>query len=67
MRFLALLFLLGCCSAAYAQKNYSTNAQITARLKDLANKNAELASLNSAGKSAGGKVLWLLTLSLGNP
>jgi hypothetical protein len=67
MRFLALLFLLGCCSAAYAQKNYSTYAQITARLKDLANKNAELASLNSAGKSAGGKDLWLLTLSLGNP
>jgi hypothetical protein len=67
MRLLVLLILCGFGGSLSAQKTYSTFPQLTARIKDLAGKNTSLASVTSAGKSAGGKDLWLLTLSQGNP
>ncbi|HOY16518.1 MAG TPA: M14 family metallopeptidase [Haliscomenobacter sp.] len=67
MRLIVLLILGGFWSSLSAQKTYSTFPQLTTRIKDLASKNANLASVSSAGKSAGGKDLWLLTLSQGNP
>lgn len=67
MRLIVLLILCGFWGSLSAQKTYSTFPQLTTRIKDLASKNASLASISSAGKSAGGKDLWLLTLSQGNP
>ncbi|MDX2070198.1 MAG: M14 family metallopeptidase [Haliscomenobacter sp.] len=67
MRLLALLIFCGFWGSLSAQKTYSTFPLLTARIKDLASKNASLANVSSAGKSAGGKDLWLLTLSQGNP
>ncbi len=67
MRLIVLLILCGFWGGLSAQKTYSTYQQLTTRIKDLAGKNASLASVSSAGKSAGGKDLWLITLSQGNP
>ena len=67
MRLLVLLILCGFWVSLSAQKTYSTFPQLTARIKDLASKNASLANVTSVGKSAGGKDLWLITLSQGNP
>lgn len=66
MRLIALLILCGFLGTLSAQKTYSTYPQLSARIKDLASKNGSLASVSSAGKSASGKDLWLLTLSQGN-
>jgi len=66
MRLIALLILCGFWGSLSAQKTYSTYPQLSARIKDVASKNASLASVSSVGKSAGGKDLWLLTLSQGN-
>lgn len=67
MRLIALLIFCGFWGTLSAQKTYSTFPQLTTRIKDLASKNASMASVSSVGKSAGGKDLWLLTLSQGNP
>ena len=67
MRLLVFLLLCGFTGSLSAQKTYATFPQLTTRIKDLASKNASLASVSSAGKSVGGKDLWLLTLSQGNP
>jgi Zinc carboxypeptidase len=60
------VWLMCCMSAAWAQSSYSNHAQLSARITDLSNKNAAIASVKSIGKSRGGRDIWLLTLSKGN-
>lgn len=66
MRLIALLILCGFWGSLSAQKAYATYPQLSTRIRDLASKNTSLANVSSLGKSAGGKDLWLLTLSQGN-
>lgn len=53
-------------SCIYAQNTYNSHAAISARLKALAAKNSASGSLQSIGKSSGGKDIWLFTLSKGD-
>ncbi len=52
-------------SCLYAQNTYNSHAAITSRLKNLATKNNASGSVQSIGKSSGGKDIWLFTLSKG--
>ncbi|MBK7872212.1 MAG: peptidase M14 [Saprospiraceae bacterium] len=56
-----LLVLLNA-SAGFAQNNYANHAQLSARLKALASKYSGQASVQSIGKSQGGRDIWALTL-----
>lgn len=60
------VFLWMLTSTLWAQNTYNNHAQQSARLKALATKYSGLASVQSIGKSAGGRDLWLLTLSKGD-
>ena len=61
-----LLVLLCCANAVWAQTSYNNHAQLSARLKALTAKYATLASVQSIGKSAQGRDLWLLTVGKGD-
>ena len=58
--------LLCCANAVWAQTSYNNHTQLSARLKALAAKYATLASVQSIGKSAQGRDLWLLTVGKGD-
>lgn len=51
---------------ASAQTGYSSHAQLGSRLKNLTTK-SQLAKVSSIGKSSGGKDIWAVTLSQGDP
>ncbi|SFW20149.1 M14 family metallopeptidase [Cellulophaga fucicola] len=64
--------LLGCIcfastSTLFAQQNYQTTTQLTSNLKSLVSKHKSNAKLTSLIKTLGGKDIWVLTLSKGNP
>ena len=56
-----------CFSPMLAQQDYRNNEEINSVLHDLVNKHKPKASIKSLTKTLGGKDIWVLTLSNGNP
>ncbi|WP_181305327.1 M14 family metallopeptidase [Rufibacter sp. XAAS-G3-1] len=56
----------GASSLAFAQRDYQSYAQMTARLQKLSTRYSKIASLTTVGKTATGKEIWMLTLGRDN-
>ncbi|WP_207430389.1 M14 family metallopeptidase [Sabulibacter ruber] len=63
--FLVLAFS-GISTMAVAQRDYQSYEQLTSRLQQLTRRYSTLSSLNTVGKTATGKEVWLLTLGREN-
>ncbi len=64
---LSLLMVCSMCYVTIAQTEYRNEQQVTAALKSIVSKSGAKAKLTSLVKTAGGKDIWMLTLSDGNP
>lgn len=63
----AVVVLLCLATGAYAQGDYSTYSEMTDRLQALESSHSDYVQLESLTETLGGKNVWLLTLSSGDP